>query len=222
MKNCNKNIKSLLIFTGLLLITNFLFAQNKLTKYFLSYNDFIQDNYVDFNRINKKSFYKAIYTSKQLNSLLKIDSKGMLIEKKTFEYNKTGSLLQTKTYDKSEHLISKTTYYPTKIQKELVKKITGQSWKLFDKDYYTITTYDTSGNSLNHKIFSAQGNEIGSVYYEYDTAGNLNRETWFKGLNQILLEYFVFDFSPTDSIQTVEQYDHNDSLISKIKIKIPE
>jgi hypothetical protein len=187
-------------------------------KYFLSYNDFIRGLDVRPTKVAGKAFLRAEYQKNLIRRLDFIEPNGNLSQQVQFYYNFSGDLQVKDVFNGDSLLISRTTYYPDDIQKQLIEKIEGRSWIPTQSDYLTVTTYDSLHKPIQQEVQSAGGTTVGRINREYNKRGDLIRETWTKGQDNQILTRTEFNFDYANEILYVTQYDSLNREVSWVAL----
>jgi len=203
----------------LIFLTVILTAQT-LVKYFLSYNDFIRGLDVRPAKVAGKAFLRAEYQNNLIQRLNFIESDGIISQQIQFSYNSSGNLQVKDVFNRDSLLISRTTYYPDEIQKQLIEKIEGRSWVPTQSDYLTITSFDSLHRPILHEVQTAGGTTVGRINREYNERGDLIRETWTKGNDNQILTRTEFNFDYANEILYVIQYDSLNREVSWVALPL--
>jgi len=187
-------------------------------KYFLSYNDFIRGLDARPAKVAGKAFLRAEYQNNLILRLDFIEPDGNISQQIQFYYNSTGDLQVKDVFNRDSVLISRTTYYPDDIQKQLIEKIEGRGWIPTQSDYLTVTSFDSLRKPILQEVQTASGTTIGRINREYNERGDLIRETWTKGKDNQILTRTEFNFDYANAILYVIQYDSLNREVSWVAL----
>ncbi len=193
-----------------------------IVKYYLSYNDFIRGTDVRPAKVAGKSFLRAEYQKNLIRRLDFIEPDGNISQQIQFYYNSSGDLQVKDVFNRDSLLISRTTYYPDDIQKQLIEKIEGRGWIPTQSDYLTVTSFDSLHRPILNEVQTAGGTTVGRINREYNERGDLIRETWTKGENDRMLTRTEFNFDYANEILYVIQYDSLNREVSWVALPFSE
>jgi hypothetical protein len=191
-----------------------------LTEYYRTYDDFLKKRSLPITEMPKPPFVRVIRQGDRPSELTIIDSTGLAIEKRRYSYNKTGNLATVTIYTGDDRMLKLLNYQPDSIQARMIGKLSVERWIPDNEACYTETFFDSSGNSVEDRIYAVNGYLIGIITHDYDQSGRMIRESIYKGEGAQLLEYSEFEFQLPDSIQIIRQYDGDGKLKSAVSLKI--
>jgi len=207
-------------FAFFIVVPAILVAQDRI-KYFHTYNDFIKGLDVNPAKVIGTSFYRGKYVSNRVSVLDHIDADGNLTTKTMFYYNQSGNLIVMDICNPDSTLISRTSYLPDDIQAQMVEKIQGIDWFPTQKDYFTVTHFDSLRKPVLYNVKASSGEDIGRLELRYNDKGDLNMEIWIRSRDNQVIELTEFTFDYINSIQHIVQYDSTGDEVSKISVRIP-
>jgi len=167
------------------------------------------------------SFCRGKYVSNRVAVLDHIDAGGNLMTKTMFYYNQSGNLIVMDVYKTDSTLISRTSYLPDDIQAQMVEKIQGIDWSPTQKDYFTVTNYDSLKKPVLYNVKASSGEDIGRLELRYNDKGDLNMEIWIRSRDSKVIELTEFTFDYINSVQHIVQYDSTGDEVSKVSVRIP-
>lgn len=191
-----------------------------LTEYYRTYDDFLKKRSLPLADMKKPPFVRVIRQGDRPSELTIIDSAGLAIEKRRYTYDKTGNLAAETIRSGDDRMLKFINYQPDSIQVRMIAKISVDRWIPDNEACFTETYYDSSGNSVEDRVYAVNGYLIGIITHDYDQSGRMIRESVYKGEGAQLLEYSEFEFLLPDSIQTIRQYDGDGQLKSSVSLKI--
>ena len=207
-------------FAFLIVVPAILVAQDRI-KYFHTYNDFIKGLDVNPAKVIGTSFYRGKYVSNRVSVLDYIDADGNLTTTTMFYYNQSGNLIVKDIYNPDSTLISRTSYLPDDIQAQMVEKIQGIEWFPTQKDYFTVTHFDSLRKPVLYNVKASSGEDIGRLELRYNDKGDLNMEIWIRSRDNKVIELTEFTFDYINSVQHIVQYDSTGDEVSKVSVRIP-
>jgi hypothetical protein len=191
-----------------------------LTEYYRTYDDFLKKRSTSLAQMQNPPFVQVIREGERPKELAMIDSSGKIVEKRLYAYDLNGNLASLKITDGRGLLKTKLNYQPDSIQARMLAKINIDRWIPDNEACFTETYFDSSGNSVEDRVYAVNGYLIGIMTHDYSKSGRMIRESIYQGEGARLIEYTEFEFLLPDSIQTVRQYDGDGNLISAVSLKI--
>ena len=204
----------------IIIIYSLILAQTG-TKYFLSYNDFVRDVDVSPSKVFGKSFYRAKYNQDRVRQLDQIQADGQLVTRTYFYYDRYLNLVLSEHYTADSTLLTRTSFVPDEVQKQMLQKIQGRNWISLQKDYFTISYFDSTGKPFQHVVKAASGEDVGRLELRYNEKGALIYEVWIRTRDNKVMEVSEFEWDAEKSVQHIVQYDSSGFEISNISLKLP-
>ena len=191
-----KNFNCCVFFVILFLLTGTASSQT-VTRYYLSYDDFIRKIDVSPSKVVGKPFYRAVIENRLTKQLDYILFNGSIASSEKYYYNPNGNLIVVDTYSPDSLLLSRISYLPDEIQSQLLQKIQGRDWTSSQKDYFTICTFDSSRNPILYEVKAASGEEVGRLELRYNRRNDLIMEIWIRSRDNKVMELseFTFDYA---------------------------
>jgi len=210
----------ILIFKFFIFLQMFVLAQSG-TKYYLSYSDFVREMDVSPSQVIGKPFYRAKYDQDRVRQLDHILANGDLSTRTQFYYDGYRNLVLSENYTADSILITRTSFVPDEIQKQMLPKIQGRNWISLQKNYFTVTYYDSTQKPVKYEVKAASGEDVGRLELRYNKQGALIYEVWIRTRDNKVMEVSEFEFDPEKSIQHIVQYDSSGFEISNVSIELP-
>lgn len=210
-----------ILFIILFGVTRIVTAQS-VTRYYLSYNDFIRKVDVRPSKVVGKPFYRAVIENRLTKQLDYILPDGNIVSSEKYYYNPNGNLIVVDTYSPDSLLLSRISYLPDEIQSQLLQKIQGRDWMSTQKDYFTICTFDSNRNPIKYEVKAASGEEVGRLELRYNGRNDLVMEIWIRSRDNKVIELSEFTFDYEKSVQHIVQYDSSGLEVSNISLQLPE
>lgn len=133
------------------------------------------------------------------------------------EYNKDGTLKESKSYDDDNKLTGYDTY-----EYDLKGNMTQKSW--FDSDgnakYEWIYEYDEKGNLIQLKGYDLEKNSESINTYNYDLKGNEIENIWYDSEGRVVLKY-MYEYDDFNNMIKEEMY-YSEAEDSKVYTYIYE
>jgi len=191
------------------------------TRYYLSYEDFIRKIDVSPSKVVAKPFYRAVIENRLTKQLDYILSNGSIASYTKYYYDRSGNLIVTDTYAPDSLLLSRTSYLPDEIQSQMLQKIQGRDWTSSQKDYFTLCTFDSSRNPIKYEVKAASGEDVGRLELRYNKRNDLVMEIWIRSRDNKVIELSEFTFDYAKSVQHIIQYDSSGLEVSNISLQLP-
>ncbi|GEM_PF-1795128 len=216
-----RNFNRCVLFISLLVLTGLVSAQS-ITRYYLSYDDFVRKIDVNPSKVVGKPFYRAVIENRLTKQLDYILPNGNIASYGKYYYDRNGNLIVVDTYSPDSLLLSRTSYLPDEIQTQLLQKIQGRDWMSSQKDYFTICTFDSSRNPIKYEVKATSGEDVGRLELRYNKRNDLVMEIWIRSRDNKVMELSEFTFDYAKSVQHIVQYDSSGLEVSNISLQLPE
>jgi hypothetical protein len=191
------------------------------TKYFRNYTDFVRSVDVSPTQVIGKPFYRAQYDQNRVRQLDYILAHGELSMRTYFTYDRNLNLVRSEQYTADSTLLTSSSFIPDEIQKQMLSKVQGRNWISLQKNYFTITYFDSTQKPIKHVVKAASGEDIGRLELRYNEQGALQYEIWIRNRDNKVMSVSEFAYDAEQSIQHIVQYDSSGFEISNVSLKLP-
>jgi hypothetical protein len=103
--------------------------------------------------------------------------------------------------------------------REFIEYLFGVEFVPDFRNRFTEVRVDSLQRMVSYKIMSAQGQQIGAVFMDYDSLGFLTNETWFQGTAMKRVREFRYIFHRDTGEQEVIERGREGQVVSHIRVK---
>lgn len=149
-------------------------------------------------------------------------------------HTRTDSLLMTRSYEYWEDdgsvkrllelspdslIIREVLFGDEPKSREFIEYLYGVDFVPDFRNRFTEVRVDSLQRTASYKIMSAQGQQIGAVFMDYDSLGFLTNETWFQGKAMKRVREFRYIFHRDTGEQEVIERGREGQVVSHVRIK---
>lgn len=204
-------------------LPSLLTAQSELprTEYFRNEDTFRQGIKLFPFEVHEDDYLKVMYDDLGLVRLMSwYTREDSLLKTRSYEYwEDDGSVKRLLELTADSLMIREVLFGDEPKSREFIEYLYGVEFVPDFRNRFTEVRVDSLQRTASYRVMSAQGEQIGAVFMDYDSLGFLTNETWFQGTGMKRVREFRYIFHRESGEQEIIERGREGQVVSHVRVK---